>query len=67
MSNPLTINGSALIGMAGKQCVALACDRRFGMQQQTIAMDMERVFKINDRTLLGMSGLATDVHTSTAS
>jgi len=59
----LTINGSALVAMGGDRCVALASDRRFGVQQQTVAVDFERVFKVNNRVLLGMSGLVTDVHT----
>ncbi len=25
-------NGSAILGMAGKDCVAIACDRRYGVQ-----------------------------------
>lgn len=49
--------------MAGNQCVGIASDRRFGANQQTIAMDMERIFKINNRTLVGFSGLGTDVAT----
>lgn len=59
----LQYNGSALIGMAGKNCVALASDRRFGAQQQLISTKMQRIFKINNRTLMGLSGLATDVAT----
>ena len=49
--------------MAGNQCVGIASDRRFGARQQTIGMDMERVFKINNRTLIGFGGLASDVST----
>lgn len=49
--------------MCGQNCVGIASDRRFGAQQQTIAFDMERVFKMNNRVLLGLSGLATDVAT----
>lgn len=49
--------------MAGNKCVGIACDRRFGAQQQTIAMDMDRIFKVNNRTLFGLGGLATDVST----
>jgi 20S proteasome subunit beta 3 len=56
-------NGSALVAMCGKNCVGLASDTRFGAQQLTVACDMQRVFKMNDRTLLGLSGLATDVMT----
>jgi len=56
-------NGSALVAMTGKNCVGIASDARFGSQQLTISPNMKRVFKMNDRTLLGLSGLATDVMT----
>ena len=49
--------------MAGNKCVGIASDRRFGARQQTIGMEMERVFKINNRTLIGLGGLASDVAT----
>ena len=52
-----------MLAMAGNQCVGIASDRRFGAYQQTIAMDMERVFKINNRILIGFAGLGTDVAT----
>lgn len=32
-------NGGALIGMKGKDCVAIATDKRFGIQAQTISLD----------------------------
>lgn len=32
-------NGGALIGMKGKNCVAIATDKRFGIQAQTISLD----------------------------
>jgi 20S proteasome subunit beta 3 len=52
-----------VIGMAGNGCVGIASDRRFGAQQQTIGMDMHRIFKINNKTLIGFGGLASDVAT----
>ncbi|KAH9262402.1 hypothetical protein BASA82_000524 [Batrachochytrium salamandrivorans] len=49
--------------MAGDRCVGIASDRRFGAGAQTVAMDMERIFKINNSTLIGFAGLASDVIT----
>ncbi|OMO72340.1 Proteasome, subunit alpha/beta [Corchorus olitorius] len=56
-------NGSALVAMVGKNCFAIASDRRLGVQLQTIATDFQRISKIHDRLLLGLSGLATDAQT----
>lgn len=49
--------------MKGKQCVAIACDRRFGVQLQTLATDFNRVFPIHDKLYIGISGLGSDVQT----
>lgn len=49
--------------MAGKDCVAIASDMRFGIQNQTMATDMKKVFKIHDTLYVGLSGLATDMQT----
>mmetsp|Transcript_973 Transcript_973/g.1395 ORF Transcript_973/g.1395 Transcript_973/m.1395 type:complete len:136 (+) Transcript_973:428-835(+) len=59
----LEYNGSGLVAMTGKNCVAIASDTRFGVQQTTISGDMERIFKVNNRTLIGLSGLQSDVLT----
>ncbi|KAJ3679170.1 hypothetical protein LUZ60_017181 [Juncus effusus] len=56
-------NGSALVAMVGKNCFAIASDRRLGVQLQTVATDFQRVFKIHDRLYIGLSGLATDTQT----
>lgn len=47
----------------GRGCVAIAADRRLGVQGQTIATDFKKVFKIHDHCFVGLSGLATDVQT----
>ncbi|TYZ66440.1 hypothetical protein PybrP1_002413 [[Pythium] brassicae (nom. inval.)] len=59
----LSYNGAAIIAMAGKDCVGIACDTRLGMQAQTVAMDFQKVFRVNDRIFLGLAGLGTDVQT----
>ncbi|CAO1948649.1 unnamed protein product, partial [Urochloa humidicola] len=56
-------NGSAVMAMVGKNCFAIASDRRLGVQLQTIATDFQRVFKIHDKLYIGLSGLATDAQT----
>jgi len=59
-------NGAAIIGMCGKDCVGIACDTRLGVQLRTIDTNFNKVFKVNDRTLIGLSGLATDIQTVSA-
>lgn len=56
-------NGSAVIAMAGKECVAIASDLRLGSQFHTIAVDYPKVHKIHDHLYLGLTGLATDCQT----
>jgi len=59
----MTYNGGAVIGMTGKDCVAIGSDLRFGIQNVTMATDMPKVFKVNDQLFVGFSGLATDIQT----
>jgi 20S proteasome subunit beta 3 len=63
MSSIRQYNGAAVIAMAGKKCVAIASDKRYGLKNQTIACDMKKTFQVNDKTLCGMTGLATDMQT----
>lgn len=49
--------------MVGKNCVAMAVDTRLGVQFQTVATNFQKVFKIQDNILMGLSGLATDIQT----
>ena len=56
-------NGGAVIAMTGKNCVAIASDLRFGIQAQTLAMNLPKIHKINDRCLVGLAGLASDNQT----
>jgi 20S proteasome subunit beta 3 len=53
-------NGSAIVAMAGKNCVAIGSDLRLGVQLQTNATDHKKLYKIHDKLFLGLSGLATD-------
>eukprot|EP00271_Cylindrocystis_brebissonii_P022427 TRINITY_DN8631_c0_g1_i1.p1 TRINITY_DN8631_c0_g1~~TRINITY_DN8631_c0_g1_i1.p1 ORF type:complete len:205 (+),score=53.38 TRINITY_DN8631_c0_g1_i1:221-835(+) len=59
----LSYNGSAVLAMRGKKCVAIASDRRFGVQSQTLATDFQRLFRIHDQLFVGIGGLGTDVQT----
>jgi 20S proteasome subunit beta 3 len=52
-----------MVAMAGKNCVAIATDTRLSTQLMTVDTNFQRVFKVNDATLIGISGLATDVQT----
>ena len=56
-------NGAAVIAMAGKDCVAIASDRRYGIRNQTVGCEMQKVFQMNDKTFVGLTGLATDMQT----
>lgn len=59
----LEYNGSGMVAMTGKNCVAIASDMRFGVQQQTMACNMHKVFQMHDTLFVGLSGLATDMQT----
>jgi 20S proteasome alpha/beta subunit len=59
-------NGGTLVGMVGKDCVGIACDRRFGKQLLTITNDFQRVFKYQDNLIMGLGGLGTDIQTFSA-
>lgn len=56
-------NGSAIIAMAGKDCVAIGSDLRFGVQLQTMTTDYKKVYQIHDKCFIGLGGLATDTQT----
>ena len=59
-------NGGTLVGMVGKDCVGIAADRRFGKQMLTLANDFQRVFKLQNNLIMGLSGLGTDIQTFSA-
>merc|ERR1711892_645138 len=52
--------------MAGKGCVCIASDNRYGQQLHTISTEFPKIFKITDKIYLGLSGLATDIQTTLA-
>ena len=52
-----------MIAMVGDGCVAIAADRRLGVQGQTLSTDFQKIFRIHDQLYIGLAGLATDVQT----
>ena len=52
-----------MVAMTGKNCVAIATDTRLSTELMTIDGNFQRVFKVNDKVLMGISGLGTDVQT----
>lgn len=62
---PLTLtslDGGACVAMVGKDCVAIACDLRLGLQSLTVSNNFPKIFSYGD-VYLGLTGLATDVST----
>uniref|UniRef100_A0A8I3NQP5 Proteasome component C10-II n=1 Tax=Canis lupus familiaris TaxID=9615 RepID=A0A8I3NQP5_CANLF len=56
----MSYNGGAVMAMKGKNCMAIAADRRFGIQAQMVTTDFQ-IFPMGDRLYIGLAGLATDV------
>jgi len=46
MGDPMSINGSAILAMTGKGCVAIAADRRYGIQGQVRAAQRSRAARL---------------------
>jgi hypothetical protein len=51
------------VAMAGKDCVAIGSDLRFGVQLQTLATDYKKIYKVHDQLFIGLAGLGTDAQT----
>ncbi|KIV99156.1 proteasome subunit beta type-3 [Verruconis gallopava] len=61
MSSPFSLNGGACVAMVGKDCVAIACDLRLGMQALTVSNNHPKIYTISPGSVyLGLTGLATD-------
>lgn len=56
-------NGGTAIAMTGKDCVAIACDKRLGQQFTTIACEFSKIFEVGPTTYVSFPGLATDTLT----
>ena len=57
----MSYNGGVAVAMKGKECVAIACDKRYGVQNRTIATNFTKIFQYGDHCLVAFCGLATDV------
>lgn len=63
MSNIQAHNGGSIVAMAGKDCVAIATDKRFGVGLHQISTNFDKVYRYGPRLFAGYSGLATDILT----
>lgn len=61
--NIMEYNGGSVVALKGKNCVAIACDLRYGERNQTVGMNFPKVFREGERCLVGASGLASDIQT----
>jgi 20S proteasome subunit beta 3 len=52
-----------VIAMAGKDCVAIASDLRFGIKNNTVGFDHSKVYRMNSTTFVGLPGLISDAQT----
>lgn len=52
-----------MVAMKGENCVAIAADKRFGVQAQTVATNFEKIFQMGSHLYVGLPGLATDTQT----
>nr|CAG4644261.1 EOG090X0CE5 [Lepidurus arcticus] len=59
----MSYNGGCVLAMKGKGCVAIATDRRLGIQLQTVSTDFQKVFEMGPHLYIGLAGLATDTLT----
>lgn len=51
------------MAMKGKNCVAIATDKRFGVQGKTMSSKFQKVFQFGPKLFVGLPGLATDTKT----
>jgi len=56
-------NGGLVIAMSGKECFAIASDRRLGIRGQTVSLDFQKIYEMGPRLYVGLPGLATDTVT----
>ncbi len=53
-------NGGVCLAMAGKECFVIASDNRLGEQFKTISMDVPKLYEVNDKVMVGFTGLRSD-------
>lgn len=63
MQSIMQYNGGSVVAMVGKNCVAIAADKRLGQQFMTVSTEFQKIFQGTEKTFIGLPGLATDVLT----
>ncbi|KAI3641205.1 hypothetical protein MIR68_000759 [Amoeboaphelidium protococcarum] len=61
--NIMAYNGGSVVAMVGKTHVAIASDKRFGVQAMTLSTENPKVYSMHERLFIALSGLSTDVMT----
>ncbi|SNX81835.1 probable PUP3 - 20S proteasome subunit beta3 [Melanopsichium pennsylvanicum] len=56
-------NGGSVVAAKGKNCVVIASDLRLGQQAMTVACNFGKVYRVTEKTYVGLPGLASDVAT----
>ncbi|CAJ1946381.1 unnamed protein product [Cylindrotheca closterium] len=59
--DPMTMNGGSLLAMAGKDCVAIALDKRFGSGPQMVNIAPRLAWTPNPQLMVAFVGLEGDV------
>ena len=59
--DPMTMNGGSVLAMAGRDCVALAVDKRFGSGPQTVGVSPRHVLAPHPGLLVAFTGMEGDV------
>jgi 20S proteasome alpha/beta subunit len=59
--NPLTMNGGSVLAMAGKNCVVLAVDKRFGSGRSLINVRHRPIIQIPPTSIVAFTGMEGDV------
>ncbi|KAL3247727.1 hypothetical protein MRX96_056804 [Rhipicephalus microplus] len=52
----MSYNGGVVVAMKGKECVAIAADRRLGTRGHTISLVFKRIFEMGPEALLRPAG-----------
>uniref|UniRef100_A0A2K6B6R1 Proteasome subunit beta type-3 n=1 Tax=Macaca nemestrina TaxID=9545 RepID=A0A2K6B6R1_MACNE len=56
-------NRGAVMAMKEKSCLAIAADRRFGIQAQMVTTDFQKIFPMGDWLYIHLTRLVTDIQT----
>ena len=59
--NPLTMNGGSVLAMAGKNCVVLAVDKRFGSGRSLINVRKRPTIQLPPTSIVAFTGMEGDV------